>query len=327
MGMPDELVSAHFYHFDPSFKEHAQIRKAIETMPNAPRNGFYVCPLCMKNFLMALGDLLHRSAEFTKDHFPPQNAGGSRTLLVCEKCNSTAGAEYDYILEEFLRFCAFNKRVPNASLDMTHVVSAIPGYYKGRVIVDDTGQLEIEVKRKKKNSIAPLDKWIEKSKTDPNYTITMTIKEPLPNIVTRALLKTAYLYCFTYWGYEFACSDHGNKIRQVLRGEIDYPVAGGRLFIDDESKSLPEGLAFLQTPASWRSLVINIPLELRDLGYKCMVTVPVPAPTPTGWQDLESLTPPMTDGPIDVSMTPLPNYLVQGELYGYSRSWTEFNPK
>jgi hypothetical protein len=327
MGMTDEFVSAHFHYFDKSCKEHAGIREFIESVPDAPRNGFYFCPLCLNNFLIAVGNQLRSSAKFTKDHFRPKSAGGHHTLLVCESCNSTAGSEFDYILEEFLKMCAFNKRIPNAALEMTHAVSAIEGHWRGHVIANDTGTLDIQLKKNPKKPIEKLDNWIERSKTDLDYSITMTIQDPQPKIVGRALLKAAYLYCFCHWGYEFAHSTQGYQIRQVLDGLLEYPVENGRLFMEDEGKGLPEGPAFIQAPAAWRGLVVNIPLELKNPSYKCMVTVPIPAPTLTGWDDLKNLSWPSTNEPLTVTMQPLPNYLHQSELYGYTRTWGDFNPK
>jgi len=111
--------------------------------------------------------------------------------------------------------------------------------------------VEIDVKPHNK-PIPPLDKWMVDSKTDHNYTITTTLFEPKPDLIARAILKSAYLYMFHSVGYEFALSEHAAKMREVIAGNLEYPLPSGYLANIPENPALPEGLVFIQNPKNCR---------------------------------------------------------------------------
>ncbi len=325
MAISDGYIGMHFRLFDESFKEFTGLKTVAEQLDESQRFYFYVCPLCLENRMGVQQNTLRWIGKFNKDHYPPQNVGGKKTILECESCNSKAGMECDYILEEWLHWQAFQARVPNATLLMKRTtVSTIPGSYGGKLTINQDGETEIEVKPHKK-PIPPLDKWIEDSKTDHNYSITTTILQPEPTIVARALLKSAFLYCFKAWGYQFALSQQGQKIREVLGGTSEYPVPTGYLVNVDGDTNIPEGLMFIQFPKELRTLAVSMPLFVTEIPYKRNVVVPIPAPTATGWEDLARLNNWINNGSdtIDMTVLSLPSYLEAGELHGYTKAWAD----
>jgi hypothetical protein len=325
MAISDGYIGMHFRLFDASFKEFTGLKTVAEQLDESQRFYLYVCPLCLENRMGVHQNTLHWVGKFNKDHYPPQNVGGKKTILVCESCNSKAGMDYDYILEEWLHWQAFQARVPNATLPMRRTtVSTIPGSYGGKLTINQEGDMEIDVKPHNK-PIPPLDKWIEDSKTDHNYSITMTILEPVPTIVARALLKSAYLYCFKDWGHQFALSQHGQRIREVIGGTLEYPVPTGCLVNVDGEINIPEGLIFIQSPKEWQTLAVSMTLFVEGIPYKRNIVVPIPAPTATGWENLARLNKWSNPGSatMDMSVVPLPSYLDAGELYGYTKAWTD----
>jgi hypothetical protein len=68
-----------------------------------PVSFVYLYPLCLKHVISYDGEDLRFKEAFTLDHFPPESVGGKATVLVCNKCNSTAGADFEYSLKEWLR--------------------------------------------------------------------------------------------------------------------------------------------------------------------------------------------------------------------------------
>lgn len=215
--------------------------------------------------------------------------------------------------------------MPNATLPLKRTtITNVTGHYGGNVTIDADGLACIDMKGHKK-PVAPLDKWMEYSKTDLNYSITTTLFEPQPALITRALLKSAYLYAFKSFGYQFALSLHGQKIREVVAGTGEYPIPSGYLVNEDGNTPIPEGLIYIQSPKEWQSLAVAIPLFVESIPYKRIVVVPIPAPTGTGWEDLSALT--QWTGPCNAALTmtvlPLPSYLEAGELYGYTKAWAD----
>lgn len=325
MAISDEYIGRHFQLFDASFKEFTGLRAIAEGLEESQRFYIYVCPSCLENRLVVHQNTLRWIGQFTKDHYPPQSVGGKKTILVCDKCNNTAGRDYDHILEKWLHWQAFSARVPNATLPLKRTtITNVTGYYGGNVTIGADGLVCIDVKGHKK-PVAPLDKWMEHSKTNLNYSITTTFFESQPALIARALLKSAYLYAFKSFGYQFALSQHGQKLRGVIGGAGLYPIPSGYLVNEGGNMPIPEGLIYIQAPKEWQSLAVAIPLFVESIPYKRIVVVPIPAPTGTGWEDLVALTQWAGPGSAALTMTvlPLPVYLEGGELYGYTKAWED----
>ena len=94
MAVPAEIIEEHYRNYFPSLYQFPeQYRHLFFQDPgNAPDHLAYVCPLCAENGFVSTKDVPTAfRGEFTKDHYPPENVGGEKNMLVCETCNNRAG--------------------------------------------------------------------------------------------------------------------------------------------------------------------------------------------------------------------------------------------
>jgi len=134
-----------------------------------------------------------------------------------------------------------HRAVPNAFLKAKAAIENVKGEYDIMMMIDKEGKVELSLK-KDNRKILPPDEFIERTKTSCDFGMKVTFNEPDGARVRKALLKTAYLYCFDLWGYNFVLSWMADNIRKVLAGEMEYPYADVAVFQVDESKPLPEGV-------------------------------------------------------------------------------------
>lgn len=285
-----ERLKYHFQRYFPTLVEFDRYQSLIFRPDTEVRPHFaYLCPLCMKNLVYFIkDDNLYTTSEFDDDHFPPESVGGRNKILVCKLCNSEAGRSFDFVFKKALHHRSYALGLPNATLELRAKISTIQGHYKGAITIDPDQQSAIAFFHNKKTPL--LNAWKESSATDHNYSVELTIFKLDDEKFGRALLKAAYLYCFQFWGYSFAYSANGANMRKVLAGELEYPVKSVASFqLEYKDVPLPEGLCLLTEPVSWRTYAVNIPVVLKETGYRCTYTVLIPPPTQNGWEELAAI--------------------------------------
>lgn len=296
----------------------------------------YLCPLCLHEGIIFAASLgLSMSSEFSLDHFPPESVGGFLKILVCKKCNNDAGGLFEKSLKEKMENMSFNngiisaQRMAKAEILDHSGKNIIPGRYTTKITIGDGGMAEISLKPKSKDKMPLLDKWIEDSKTNHNYKIELTVPIADEIKVSKSFLKAAYLFCFHFWGYEFAFSMTGESIRKVLKGEAEYPCKTPTFWLRDsivtnEIRYTSMGLCYLQRPFECQCFMVNMMLEDKGTGYKNIASVLVPNPTSTGWEDLRRIGKiiDQQSEKISIAMAHVETFSVRdGVLDGYSRSW------
>lgn len=330
-------IENHFARFYPSLN--CYLNKYAGSFFIDPKNILphiaYLCPLCLKSGIIyepSFGLGMH--AEFSLDHFPPKSVGGFLKILVCKKCNNDAGGIYENSLKEKMRNMSFNKGIFSSHLNAKAKIitpsgdAKIPGRYSSRLSIDEEGKIEISLKPKTSVPVPHLDKWIEDSKTDTNYKIELTVPVADESKVSKSLLKAAYLFCFDSWGYDFAYSESGEKIRKVLHDEIGYPAKTPSFWLREtiekhEIPFTPLGLCYLKKPAECKCFMINMILEDITTGYKNLASVLIPNPTKEGWDDLARIQTYFDANPeTEISMAHVTDFtLHNGLLDGYHQSW------
>jgi len=285
-----ERLKYHFQRYFPTLVEFEQYQSLI-FLPGVevPPHVAYLCPLCLNNCLFIIkDDNLYATSEFDDDHFPPESVGGSDKILVCKPCNSDAGRSFDFVFKKALHHRSYALGLPNATLELRAKISTIRGNYRGAISIDPDQQSAVAFFHNKKTPF--LNAWMESSTTDRNYSIELTVFKLDNEKFGRALVKTAYLYCFQFWGYSFAYSVNGENMRKVLAGVLDYPIKSVASFqLENKDVSLPAGLCFLTEPAPWRTYAVNIHVVLKETGYRCTYTVLIPPPTENGWEELAAI--------------------------------------
>ncbi|MES2773890.1 MAG: hypothetical protein V4722_06880 [Bacteroidota bacterium] len=284
----------------------------------------YLCPLCLSQHILYRGDVWSCSEEFTLDHYPPQNIGGSKTVLTCKTCNNTAGGSYEPIMEEWLTMMSFNQRIPNTKIKTSAVISEKKGWYQSSMGINHDGHFIHEFNPRQLKKFG-LSDWMDKQ-----LTMDVTVKDPDKKQMTKALLKTAYLYCFSHWGYEFCFSPAGELIRSVLKGEAEYPISVTNSFWDKKNYvdfgSLPIGPVYVHNRTEVFGLFIYVPLQLKSNGYNAIIPVQIPAPTDTGLEDITYLQKKIQSGvTLDVLITPIMDSLETTLCIPYLHSWLVIN--
>lgn len=181
------------------------------------------------------------------------------------------------------------------------------------------------MKPKKEIKIKPLDDWIEDSKTNKNWTLQITIPTPQDIHINKGMIKTAYLYCFALWGYEFAFSKTGELFRMILSDKMTYPMSVLPLKFDKKDfpnyDSIPTGVCYISKPDNLKSLIVNIPVKDKINGLEYLHPVFIPSPTETGIEDLKKIQKLMDDKITgDISIVPLLNIL-KSTPAAYSQTW------
>jgi hypothetical protein len=307
------------------YKDHIAPALNKQFGPDWPDFNAYLCPICLQHLLVVTehGDL-YGSSYFDLDHYPPECVGGKNTVIVCVHCNNM-GSEFESVLTDFVRQQAFNSRWPGSTVEAKAVLtykndSKLPGSYKVKYVIGEDNITNIDWG----NAINQpfVIEWMNNlDKNNNDWTIDLTVENPDYNKVSRALLKAAYLYCFSLWGYEFAFSDNATKMRMVFEGKSEYPaVVNGCHFLQHE-KNIPVGVDFINKPESLKNLVVNIPLQLKEGGFICYAGIIIPKPTESGWEDLVNLK--LTG--IEVEIRDLAPYDINHQLNGYSYAWEQVN--
>lgn len=327
-----EVLGIHFREYFPSLRNYPEKYLYLfgYSSQTQPPHLAYLCPLCLNNGIMVTNENgLAMHCEFSPDHYPPQCVGGFESLLVCSKCNSHAGKDYDFALKQKIKDIAFEKRIPTASLiskrsQITKSDGDIIGKYPSLFTIDKNGKMEISLKPFKIR--APfLDRFIEYSKANRDYKIVVTIQSADEKKVTKAALKAAYLYCFNLWGYEFIFSYSGEMIRKTLNNEIEYPVNVPTFYLGDFVRNglrLPKGVCYLKEPLELKSFIINMTMTDEDTRFSEIISVMIPGPNKEDWNDLERIQESLKVQPEEnISMSHVTEYNITNSANGYSKSW------
>ena len=325
-----KIMLKHFEMFDQSLKHYPEKYHSLFFAKDSfiPQHLGYVCPICITNcFMIDNESRLHYTSDFSLDHFPPENSGGKLKILVCKKCNNEAGHLYDYSLKKKLEHISFNKKIPLSSISVKSEIINVKGWYHSTMSIRKDGETEISFKPNPSKKLQPLDNWIQESKEKLNWKANLTFGIPNDKIVSKALLKAAYLYCFLNFGYEFVYSTNGIFFRNVLEGKVEYPISVPTFWLDHEikiygNKSIPIGLCFIQKPFNWQSLIINLSLKLEDTGYKCIVPILIPNPNDTDFTQLIKIQNLIENSHNqEISIIPLKNFLSENITDSYTQTW------
>lgn len=189
--IPKEIIDEHFRYFFPSlvcFRER-YFPLMFQTKETIEKHIAYVCPLCTENYLILKNKGLFATSEFSREDFPPQNVGGSNKVLTCKICNNRAGYKFDYELVKEVE-----RRSINYKAKIT--IENVQGYYNGSIEQLREGIFAMDFPNKLKKKAAPLKEWLVYPLTSNEFKIQVKT-EPVNTIkVAKALLKTAYLFCF-----------------------------------------------------------------------------------------------------------------------------------
>lgn len=328
-----ELLARHIHVFGQSLfnqiEHYAYLFFSTPDPKQLPQYPSYLCPLCVKKGIVLFRDgFVDNGADLTADHFPPKNVGGTQTLLVCRACNSNAG-QFENDLKRKLQDRSFDKGVPSSERKIRSTISTVKGSYPGTLTMGPDNKINISFKENEKIHSPLLDNWIAKPVIKPDWTAEIKYFVADENKVTKSMLKTAYLFCFQYWGYDFCFSETGKLFRDVLDGKIEYPLKNNGFWLTEKMANtrLPLGLCTLDMPRGLRSFCVNVLLTDLNTKHKELFSIIVPGPFQSDWDKLTEVDQLISDDPnFDISLRHVENFSISdGQMNGYIEAWRDFN--
>jgi hypothetical protein len=176
-----EILFDHFRFFQLSLLNYSEKYQKLVFREGVtiPSHLAYICPLCLDKYIVLLGNDLNVNAEFSLDHIPPKNIGGTLELITCKKCNNDAG-KYEAELGKKLEYDAFTKRQVESAIENTRLkISGVAGNYKSFIKVSEDGTPIIDFPVNAKHEMPFLNTWLESLGKTEDWTITLTV--PIPN--------------------------------------------------------------------------------------------------------------------------------------------------
>lgn len=334
LEVSDNDLKNHFRNFSFSLSQYKEeyIPLIFKAKSRIPEHLCYLCPICLKNFIFFSPPKIRFTASFSLDHFPPENVGGSLTVLVCKSCNNKAGHDYEAKFKETIERECFHKKIEKAKIPTITTISNIRGWHRSHLDIDADGNYRFGLSSNDRKNPPELNEWKKKSKND--WEMKVTIRHPDEKKFVKTLLKTAYLYCFNHWRYDFVFSKVGTLFRKVLTDESEYPVKVPLLWLDNKSNTyefdkIHQGVIFISAPKGMQSIFVNIPCELKHLGYKCILPIPIPNPTEKGIEEMKRIGKYLKENiNVDTTMAPInpPNpQMIDSFLFTWESLINQFN--
>lgn len=277
---------------------------------------FYLCPLCLENYIFIQHGIICCNEQFDNDHFPPKSIRGTRTILVCKKCNSIYGSDFDYSLKQHLFTQGFLKK-KNSPLQSILSVNGIKGNYQSRLHWEKE-KLVITVDLTK---YPLLEKGIfDGINKGQHLQLHMTLSTLHKNKLEKALLKSAYLYCFSQFGYEFSLSYIGRNLIKVLKEELHHPLSNLGVFKDESNSYLSEGLYIIDRPVEFQCFMYICNAKLREIEENLNSFVLIPKFTSSSWEEFKNFERFVPKGELDLEFRKVnePNSVIK-EYFGYSK--------
>src|ERR1044072_6380372 len=281
------------------------------------KEDLYLCPLCLQAFFYIKDNEIFENREFTEDHFPPESVGGTKTILVCKESNSSFGGNLDYAIKEYLELMRFVRKSENASYPVKLSFNGIPGKYNQDVYWQK-GVLIKEVNFKKYPLI---QKWILDYENVMNG-FSLKISGPSGKIIQKALLRSAYLYSFHNWGYDFCYSHTASHIRKVINGEEAHPLSNFGVFSDVTTPNFSNGFYFNDSSAEHKTFFIFFDIKIENPKCEQKIFVLIPGGDLASWDQLTNFQSWVEKREADISLTPIFGDCVMRNNYmGYSLTW------
>jgi hypothetical protein len=220
-----------------------------------------LCPLCLSAFNEQCLD--SSEPTLTEEHIIPKELGGRRVTLTCKRCNNTHGHEIDIHLIQRVRvmdsLAGRGEWAIRGRIEVNGIT--VPTDVDWKVPVGETTSFNL-----RPNSPAVFDAIQQQMRSGQVQSINVTMRgDYIPERVSLAVLRIAYLVMFHEFGYRYILSPAAGVIRETLSQFESLPPQVYRLAIEIR-KATP-------APAEPWQLV-----RLRDeIGLMVIVTVQGPA--------------------------------------------------
>ena len=196
--------------------------------------------------------------------------GGKEKVLTCKRCNNLAGSTIDVTLANKMRFVDVFTDVENAKIDI-EIQFDDSSKMRGKMSIGEDGSIKI-------TGISDLNSPAVKSEFENINSfnrVTFHVSKPknydrYPDI---ALLKSAYLKLFRYFGYYFCFLPNLQPVRnQIHNPEKKFLKHFGIPDLDRDDPSL--GINLITSPKEFVSFLVVFELKTGNQSYQQGVVVP-----------------------------------------------------
>lgn len=285
------LLVEHFLYFKNSLFNYADKYEKLIGEQAKSFHFAYLCPLCLKNYIVHKKGSLQINSNFNLDHVPPESVGGQQTIITCERCNNTAGTQFEFELIVKMNYEASRNGLSDALIEANFETSGLTKNLKSFLTKDEHGNTILDFPTKAKTNNPFLKNWLDNTSRTNDWEIKLTITRPDDKKVLKAILKAAYLICFINWGYDFAFSSNAELIRKVLYENEEYPLSFISFWFDENNLpkevKLPFGLCRIEKPIELKTFIVNVPLMYKN--YSSTASIIVPFAGEDGWKRLKEL--------------------------------------
>ncbi len=178
----------------------------------------FICPLCFDKYFTR--EALEWDDVLTLEHVPPKSVGGHVQTLTCQACNNkSGGSKLDSQLALKL---SYEDIVSGRSEEPLNAIATLNDQIRLPVEVyrEDNGNLFITPPAKIRSKSKPqVDAFTESFMSGPKK-IDFQFKLFSSTRANWAILRSAYLWAFSLFGYGFLI----NANLQAIRGQINYPT-------------------------------------------------------------------------------------------------------
>ena len=113
------------------------------------------------------------------------------------------------------------------------------------IVQHTPGTTSISFNEEAKKYNEDLKQFLDKLHSGKLQSLQLFVPSPDLKKTAKAILKSAYLLCFAWWGYEFVFSKNAEMIRQVLSDEIEYPTRIPTIWERSNDDSIPQGISIV----------------------------------------------------------------------------------
>lgn len=225
----------------------------------------FLCPICYQVFTR---DVLNNPDVLTVDHIKARAVGGTDATrtLACKQCNNlTGGSKLESQLKKMLRFEDVIHGVPGSSCDIMYsprIDSDQPRYWlPATLAVDAEGVRDIvgdpsrTAPEAMNWALGTLSDSVDR--TPPSaimgFDIRATSLRPRRALV--ALLRIAYLYAFSFFGYAAIVREPMKQVRNQIR-EPDEQILKGSWAVAAPFRDEVLGMNIVTKPESLRAYLV-----------------------------------------------------------------------
>ena len=232
-----------------------------------------LCPQCFK--IISREDLNDPNGQFSLEHVPPEALGGTIRTFTCRDCNSWAGHHLDSQLLNWLHLRDFLQMKPGSSVDAQVTIDDGPQIGSELVYTRD-GILQIvaDPRRSDPSQMARANQKMKEG--SPKINIRFSGRKGRGAVWRRseaALLRIAYLYAFSVFGYGFLINFGSQAIRSQYRKPEEEILPAWGISQNDALPDEVLGINVITAPDELRSfmVVFDLRYESNQVRYSVLI--------------------------------------------------------